>query len=259
MGRVYIELFLLDNIVMNCLMLRIAGAICSVRIPLGRMLLFAFAGAFLAWLALCFPVLTSLPAKLISGLLFALAVPFRGKRGYIFAAGAVFMSAFLTGGVAMCLMFAFGGRMENGFVVASIPLRAALLSALAASLFPNALRRLISRHAQSREGVEIGALIGGKEYAFNALVDTGNLLCEPMSGLPAAIAYLPELSARAGIPVPTSTAMGEGVLYALKPDRVWVSGAPNIELPLLIALSKTPLHGADMILPAMAINNRSTQ
>ena len=256
----YIELFLLDNIVMNYLMLRIAGAICSVRIPLGRILLAAFAGALLAWIALFFPMLmASLPAKLLSGLLFAFAVPFKGIRGYMLSAGAMFISAFLTGGVAVCLSLALGGRLENGFMFASIPLRAALLSALAASLLPNAVRRLISRHAQSREGMEIHALIGGKEYKLQTLVDTGNLLREPLSGLPVAVAYLPELHAAAGIPVPASTVAGEGTLYALKPDRVWVSGSANVELPLLIALSKTPLHGADMILPAAVINYRGAQ
>ena len=75
-GRhMYIELFLLDNFVMDCLMLRIAAALCARRLPIRRMAIASALGACCAWASLFFPPLLSLPGKIVCGL--CLRLPFR--------------------------------------------------------------------------------------------------------------------------------------------------------------------------------------
>lgn len=75
----YIEIFLLYNAIMNYLILRLSWAFCSVKISNFRMFFFAFMGALYAWLALFHSVLASLPGKLLSGMVPALAFPLHGK------------------------------------------------------------------------------------------------------------------------------------------------------------------------------------
>ncbi len=242
----YIELFLLDNFVMDCLMLRIAAALSARPIPAGRMALASALGACGAWGALFFPPLASLPGKAVCGLLFTLAFPWKGLREYARTAAAVFGAAFLTGGLAFCLALCFGGGMRGGVVVAALPVRTALAVALAATFLPGLVRRLRAQRAQAGCHVRLTVCAAGREYRLDALIDTGNGLFEPLSGKPVAVAHLPELAEHAHIPIPAATAGGSGILYALRPERISVNGR---ESDALLALSPVPLRGAEALLP----------
>ena len=242
----YIELFLLDNFVMDCLMLRIAAALGARRLPARRMLLASALGACGAWAALFFPALMSLPGKAVSGLLFALAFPAKSLREYAHAAAAVFAAAFLTGGLVFALALCFGGGMRGGVVLASLPVRTALYAALAAAFLPNLIRRLRARRARAGIHTVVMLCAAGREYRLDALTDTGNALVEPLSGKPVVVAYLPELAEHAHIPIPTATAGGTGILYALRPERLSINGR---ESEALLALSSVPLHGTEALLP----------
>ena len=208
----YIELFLLDNFVMDCLMLRIAAALCARRLPIRRMAIASALGACCAWASLFFPPLLSLPGKIVCGLLFALAFPEKRLREYTRAVAAVFAAAFLTGGFAFCLALCFGGGMGTGVVLAALPVRTALVVVLAATFVPNLVRRLQARRAQAGFRAEVIMHAAGREYRLDALIDTGNGLVEPLSGKPVAVAHLPELAEHAHIPIPTATAHGTDVL-----------------------------------------------
>lgn len=246
-GRhMYIELFLLDNFVMDCLMLRIAAALCARRLPIRRMAIASALGACCAWASLFFPPLLSLPGKIVCGLLFALAFPAKRLREYTCAVAAVFAAAFLTGGFAFCLALCFGGGMGTGVLLAALPVRTALVIALAATFVPNLVRRLQARRAQAGFRAEVIMHAAGREYRLDALIDTGNGLVEPLSGKPVAVAYLPELAEHAHIPIPTATAHGTDVLYALKPERLCINGR---ESDALLALCPTPIRGAEALLP----------
>lgn len=242
----YIELFLLDNLVMDCLMLRIAAVLGAGRLPARRMLLASALGACGAWVALFFPPLVSLPGKAVSGLLFALAFPAKSLREYGHAAAAVFAAAFLTGGLVFALALCFDGGMRGGVVLASLPVRTALYAALAAAFLPNLMRRFRAQRARAGTHTMVTLCAAGREYRLDALTDTGNALVEPLSGKPVVVAYLPELAEHAHIPIPTATAGGTGILYALRPEQISINGR---ESEALLALSSVPLHGTEALLP----------
>ena len=249
----YIELFLLDNFVMDCLLLRTASALVARPIRLRRMVLASLLGAFWSCIALFCPFLITLPAKIASGFLFAFAFPKSGLKEYACEVAAVFGAAFLTGGLAFCLAFCFGGEMQNGILIASLPVRTALVIALIATFIPNLVRRLRMQHANCNPQcyAKLSILVNGKEYQLNALIDTGNSLVEPISGKPVAVAYLPELANQAHIPIPAATAGSKSILYALRPECMRINGR---ESEGLLALSPMPLHGtAEALLsPGMA-------
>ena len=233
----YIELFLLDNVLMDLIILRMACALCARPCALWRVALFALLGALYAWAALAYPILRHWVGKCLCAGLLALALP-NGKSVALYAKAllCVLLSAFLTGGMLFALTYAFCGSVR------ALPLRWALVGACAAAYLPRLLRR--------RESAPLQRLCiahGGQVYALKARLDTGNTLFEPVSGLPVIVAWAPALAPYAHIPVPAATVQGKGVLYALKPDAITLDGAP---VGALLGCSKQPLACA--MVPAAA-------
>ena len=211
----YIELYLIVNFLMNLIMLRIAAALCSCRVKNARLLTGALAGAAYAVCAALLPWLAVFPLKLASGCLLAFTLPFHGWRGYLSRLGALFASAFLSGGVTVCLSLI---TRPDGAFPAYLPLGTALASFACCLFLPRAARRLVRRSPPQRG--ELVLLHGGREYRTLAIVDTGNSLFEPLSGLPVTVVPIPELLPLCVIPVPASTVAGNTVLFAFRPERM---------------------------------------
>ncbi|MEG1547545.1 MAG: sigma-E processing peptidase SpoIIGA [Clostridia bacterium] len=247
----YIELFLLDNTLMNILMLRIAAAVCSIKLPAWRMALAAALGAVFAAFALGCALLLTLPFKLITGLLMALALPFNSIRSYMFNALAVFLAAFVTGGITICLAYC-GGTLQNGMAIVSLPVRIALMAAVAATVMPTAMRKLFARSGLGCRGV-LHIRHCGKEYSLTAIVDTGNSLYEPISGLPVTVVFQPELMKFATIPIPVASLGGKRILYAFMPERLQFELKSTVTLNSFLAVSEEPLCGVSAIVPPAAI------
>lgn len=250
-GGVYIELFILDNLIMNALMLRIAAAFCSVRLPVWRMALWSAAGAVYAVFALYCPLLMTLPFKLVSGALMASALPTKCIKGYALGTAALYIAAFITGGMVTALAY-MTGALENGGATASIPLAVALTGALIATFLPRLARELVRR--QSGYKGELVILSGGREYRMHAIVDTGSSLREPVSGLPVTVVYRRELIPLASIPVPVTTLTGSAVLYAFAPDSAELYCGKRLALYSLIAVSNSPIAGGAALIPLAALS-----
>ena len=228
MNEVYIELFLLDNILMNLLILRIASVLLAKRARLLRMSLFAVSAAIYAAVAVgIFPVLLKLPLKIGAGFILALFMPFRSFREYIKSYLALLLATLIAGGTVFALALAFGERMQNG-----IALPTAVTGMLLVSLLPKKLRSLAAARLRNDSVVEIALEFRGACMCCTGIIDTGNGLTEPVSALP--VILLPEngsgaeLRSRLGrkdtVPVPMLTAGGEGMVRVFIPDRITVNG-----------------------------------
>lgn len=224
----YIELFLLDNILMNLLILRIASVLLSKRVRLLRMSLFAVAAAAYAAAAVgAFPVLLKLPLKIAAGLAMALFMPFRSFREYIKSFLALLLATLIAGGTVFALALAFGEGMRNGI---TLPTAAAGL--LLVFLLPRKLRSLSAARLRNDSIVEISLEFRGASMRCTGIIDTGNGLTEPISALP--VILLPEngkgaellsrLERKDTVPVPMLTAGGEGMVRVFIPDRITVNG-----------------------------------
>ncbi len=255
----WLELFLLDNTVMNVLMLRAAAAMCSVKVPFWRMFFFSLGGAVYAAFAFSYPFLGTLPMKLVTGLLMALCIPVRTVRAYLHHALSIFFAAFLSGGLCICLALVLGGSMKNGVLMASVPLRAALVGALGASFLPRALRYVLARNAKSAAKVRLRLCHKGKEYLLDGIVDTGNFLTEPISALPVVVFYARDFTGGGGVPVLVrGAAGGNTILYAFKPDALY-DCSTGARLHALAALAPTPMKGASALVPPAALSVAYTE
>ena len=242
----YIELFLLDDLLLNLLIMRLAAAMLSVRPPMCRMLIFGLASALVsAAAAYIMPILRSLPFRIPLLALCSAGLPARSVRAFLRNMGAVLLATLTSGGCAAALALLTGGGVREGFLTGGIALRTAVLTALAVSFLPSAARRILRRRLRNENLAEVVILHDGTLRRFTAIVDTGNSLSEPVTALPVAVVRCHALARYAKLPISAGTAAGREVLMAFRPERISVNGN---EVDCMVAVTGERL-GADALIP----------
>ncbi len=249
----YIELFFTDDLLMDFITASLAAALMRRRPPVWRLLAVSAAAAAAACVsAYGAPFFRSLPARALQLALVSLAIPGRGLGLRLRAAGAVLAATFAVGGCAAAAVFLTGGSMNNGALIGGIGLRAGLIGAAAASLLPRAARGLRLRGAPDQTA-ELAFIYKGRRFVFRGMVDTGNSLTEPLTGLPAAVVFCPELEGAARLAVPVRTAAGRACFKGLRPEKTFVNGE---ETDCVIAFAADELEAGALIPPELAPNIR---
>lgn len=243
------ELFVLDNLLMDLLMLRLAAAIGALRLRPVAAVLAAFLGAVYALLSMsALPQLTALVPKLL--LCAAASLPLvSAPRDLPRALLSLLAAACLTGGLMMALCLLLGGSLSGGALIGTVPLRVALLGAAAAALLPRPVRAFFSAVRGRSRRVRLRIVFDDRTLELTALADSGNLLTEPLSGKPVVIvsrALMPQ-TAR-GRPVPYAALSGGGVLYAVRPRLVQAYCGGWRAVDALVAPGDVPACGVQAII-----------
>jgi stage II sporulation protein GA (sporulation sigma-E factor processing peptidase) len=254
---IYIEAIFGLNFCVDLALLWLSGRCLGLRPAAARLLAAAAAGAGYALAVAASPggVLAGFPAKLLVGALM-LAVAYRpgglrawARLGGIFAlastaaagftlAAAAGGAAYLTPGGAAIIL----GRRATRLLPVGL-LLAGIVAALAGRAFAAGARR-------KSQCVEATVEVDGRSTSFCGLVDTGNELCDPVSGLPVLVAEASVLApvvpgewrealahgpGRLGLPqddawlarlclIPYRTVASRGgMLVGFRPDRVLIS------------------------------------
>jgi stage II sporulation protein GA (sporulation sigma-E factor processing peptidase) len=118
--------------------------------------------------------------------------------------------------------------------------------------------------------------LDGKTASLRGMVDSGNLLRDPMSGRTVICAEaaalreiispplaavmggispdsvdLPSADARRVRVIPTETATGAGMLYGFLPDRlILADGKEEREVDAIVAFASVPTDGVDALIPS---------
>lgn len=229
---VSIELFVLYNAVMNALLLFLTGRLSGLRARIPRLLCGAGLGALYAVASCLEPMLflqewycKLLCAGLMATMVFLPAPPRRLLR----AAVSFFVAAFLLGGTGFSLMYLMGAR-GYGWELASL---LAVVGACACVALTCGIRRSV--FTRSLRQVQIS--YQGETITFTALVDTGNRLTEPMSGLPVLVV---EQGALGNINIPDERSIpframgGEGFLPTFEPDNLYVNNKDALRMRIAV-------------------------
>ena len=242
----YAELFLIDEFMMDLLIVRIAAAVLSLRPRAARQLLFSALSAAAALLAAFWlPWLKSPVMRLFQLALLARAIPSKGFKGFLYSAAATLFATLTAGGCAFAAAYLSGGGAQNGFIAGNCALRTAIFGAVGASFIPVVVRRLLGRRIKNGCTIKVTLLHRGLVRSFSALIDTGNALREPVSGLPVAVICCRALEKSASIPIPAATPAGKTVLMGFVPERFCVDGR---DFACIVAVTKHKLP-AEAILP----------
>lgn len=265
MEIVYIDSLFLLNFIIDYLLLLATGKICVLPLRRWRLALGAVSGAAYAALAVLLPRFFALATvKLLAGC--ALPLIAFGPRRRTIRAGAVFFAVSAAFGGAVYAACSLGGTTPRAGLYIPVSMRVLLLSfALCYGAFTLIFRRSGRRGEQTLRSVRV--TLAGRAAEFTALVDTGNELCDPVTGegvlvaeagalsplLDAGGAALlqadpldaftllsqrPELRGRLRL-LPCSCVTGPGsLLLAFRPDEVHVDGR---KCGLCVAVSRAAL------------------
>lgn len=250
--RVVLELFLLDNLLMNALILRVAEALSgSVKRRFGIIMASAL-GSVYAVAALSLGGLwLILPTKaLVSLAMVFTAFRVKSWRSFGKVTLCFYAATFIIGGMCFALVSMLGGYTDGFILEINAPMRALLAGAALAAFLPRWIRQFLAhrRSTCNKALLRINAL--SKELELNALLDTGNQLVEPFSGRPVML-----ISPRKGLeigaetpgayPVPYASISNEGLLFAIKPQKIELyRGGQWISAPMaFVAVSPIALKG----------------
>lgn len=252
MDIIYVDSLFFLNLAINYFILLATARLCPhpprrLRLAAGAAVGGLYAvGTVLPELSL----LLSLPMKLLCGLAMVLAA--FGGQGRCGRTYVVFLavSAAFGGAVWAISMLIYGFVPGRVYVPVSMPMLAVSFS-LCYVIVSLVFRRIGSR--AERRLVQVEVTLGTRHAAFSALEDTGNALCDPITGAPVIAAnaealypLLPQgirLSASAEenfrllaadadlrprlrlIPY-AAVGVESGLLLALRPDRILTDGKP---------------------------------
>lgn len=195
--RISIEMFLLDNFVMNLLGLKLGTALRGEK---GRREpLCALVGAVWSLLALSlWPELLTLWGRLLCLGLMTLLTARRGR--YPLTLLSLLCAFMLLGGGLLLLQILLGLPIQSdGVLISTVPVRLALYGAAGGLGLVRLVKSLIRRGFWEAQQVDVLLKLGEKTCGYQGFVDTGNLLREPLTGLP--VVLVEGLLVEEGIPV----------------------------------------------------------
>lgn len=289
--EVYADLLFLINTGMDGLCLLLAGRLLHRRVKAWRVAAGAVLGGAYAVVALLLPDMGQAPSLLCDLAVCAImcATVFGERRrgwvkGILSAAGVYFALSMALGGV-MTALYHLLNRAGVAAILSDLSggegdglgswlFLLLVLIGGAVSLWGGRILRRVRAVRFCTLTVELD----GKAATLRGMVDSGNLLRDPMSGRlvvcaegealrgilspglaavmggasPDAVGLSPADARRARV-IPAGTATGEGLLYGFVPDRIMLTAEGDTqerEIDALVAVTSIPTEGVEALIPA---------
>lgn len=262
MGRVYLEPVFAVNTLMNLLVLYIAGRLSGQRARLLRYLCAAALGGLWAAMALlpfCTVLNGILPKVLLSLAMAVTAWRVRGWLTFVKGWASIVGVTAVGGGGALAVAAVLDGLSATSGTV-HLSENALLLSLLGAASMVLFSVSALRRRGGAKHLYSVRVWTGGRRLELDGLLDTGNLLREPMSGLPVIIVDSALASKLSGggqaVDIPFSTASGLSAVRAVPAERVEVLRGGKWRCPgdmFLAACGGKLAGGVEALLPPSAV------
>ncbi|HHW26878.1 MAG TPA: sigma-E processing peptidase SpoIIGA [Firmicutes bacterium] len=191
---IYVDVLFAVNMAVNYIILLATGKLAGRAVKPLRLCLSSASGALYAGLALVFPssLAFSLPARIAFGI-FMVALAFPGLRGVglFTVVASFFLCSALTAGTAYALLQSGANRALRASLLGgtdpSVHWWMVAFSLAALSAFPVLAKAGGYHPGRPLPLMNMELVIGGQTLGLTALVDTGNNLRDPVSGLPVVV------------------------------------------------------------------------
>ena len=188
---IYIDVVLIENLIMNYIILYATGIILKVKIKHIRLILASLLGAIYTIIAYIsqLKIYSGLTLKIILSILIVYIafnpkdIKKLGKSILIF-----YLTSFVFGGAAFALIYIIRPQdilMKNGLFLGTYPLKTVILSAIIAFLIVVTAFKIVKTKLNKKDMFcDIELKLNDKLIRTKAMIDTGNFLKEPITNTP---------------------------------------------------------------------------
>ena len=188
---IYIDVVLIENLIMNYIILYATGIILRIKINHIRLIIGSLLGAVYSLIAYISPlrIYSNIILKIILSILIVYIaynsknIKKLGKDLLIF-----YLTSFVFGGAAFALIYIIRPQdilMKNGLFLGTYPLKTVILSTVIAFLIIIMAFKIVKSKISKKDMFcDIEIKINGKIIKTKAMIDTGNFLKEPITNTP---------------------------------------------------------------------------
>lgn len=188
---VYVDVVLFENLCMNYIILFGTGYIIKLKIKHWRILVSSSIGAVYAILAYMgiFPLYANIVVKIILSLCMVyIAFNPKNIKAIIKELVVFYLVSFALGGCAFALLYIVRPQdifMKDGVYIGTYPLKIALLGGVVGFIITYVAFKVVKTRMNKNELIyEIVLKINEKELTTKVMLDTGNMLKDPISNNP---------------------------------------------------------------------------
>ena len=186
---VYLDIILIENICMNYIILLATGLIVKSKISYLKILLSSLLGSIYAICSYTTKLeiySTIIMKVLLSIAMIYLAFNSKNIKQIVKQLIIFYLTSFAFGGCAFALLYFIKPQnilIKNGVYIGTYPIKIAILGGIVGFIIINISFRIIKGKLSKKSMFcEIEVYLDNKETNVHALVDTGNLLKEPITG-----------------------------------------------------------------------------
>ena len=197
---VYLDIVLLENLCMNYIILFATGYIMKLKMKQLRLVLSAMLGGIYAVIAYIeiLPIYSSFAMKiLLSVLMVHIAYNSKNIKNLLKQLVVFYLTSFAFGGAAFALLYFVRPQdilIRNGVYVGTYPIKIALLGGIVGFIITYIAFKVVKTKLHKKDIIyNIEIHIKEKTLKLKAMLDTGNMLKDPISGMPVIVVEKQEL------------------------------------------------------------------
>lgn len=191
---IYIDVVLIENLLMNYIILYATGIVMKIKMKVVRLFLASLIGAVYSIVAYVstFQIYSNIILKFILSIIIIYVAynPQTAKKMWK-ELMAFYLVSFVFGGAAFALIYIVKPQeilMKNGLFLGTYPLKTVLLGAVVAFILIITVFAIAKNKIAKKDMFcDIKFKLNGKEIKTKAMIDTGNLLKEPITNTPVVV------------------------------------------------------------------------
>lgn len=191
---IYVDVVLIENLIMNYIILLATGLILKIKIKHIRLILSSLLGAVYSIVAYSdiLAIYTSMIVKIILSVLMVYIAFYPQNLKKLWKDLLFFyLTSFVFGGVAFALIYIIKPQdilMKNGLFLGTYPLKTIILGSIIAFLLITTTFAIVKNKISKKDlFCEIEIKLNDKVIKTRAMLDTGNMLKEPITNTPVVV------------------------------------------------------------------------